>query len=308
MKILIAEDRDSQARLLGSLVRYWGYEPVIVHDGKAALEALRSPEAPRLVLLDWELPGLDGPEVCRELRKKLESPYTYVILLTGRGKHEDKIHGLEAGADDFLTKPANEAELKARLNAGRRIVTLQEQLLAAQRRLQEQATRDALTRVWNRAAILEILSSELVRASREGTSVGVLLVDIDHFKQINDTHGHLTGDQVLHQAAQRMQGCLRPYDSVGRYGGEEFLVVLPGCDPGNTMTLAERLRNVVGSTPVDLGSQSITATISLGAINWSGTDPDAISLLRAADEALYRAKHAGRDRAVFGGQSLQAAV
>jgi two-component system, cell cycle response regulator len=189
--------------------------------------------------------------------------------------------------------------LKARLNSGRRIVCLQEQLLAAQRLLREQATRDALTGVWNRAAILDILDRELNRARREGSSVGILLGDLDHFKEINDTHGHLAGDRVLHTAAQRLQAGLRPYDAVGRYGGEEFLVVLPGCDNAITLELAERLRGSIANEPVDVGNARVTMTVSLGAVCWQGETPDALAILRAVDEALYQAKHVGRNQAVF---------
>jgi diguanylate cyclase (GGDEF)-like protein len=300
MKLLLAEDDADQAQLLADLLRPWGYDPVIVPDGPAALVALRDADGPRLGLLDWGLPGLDGIEVCREIRRDLDMPYTYLVLLTGRGGHEVRISGLEAGADDFLAKPVDVPELRARLNAGRRILGLQEQLLTAQRRLLEQATRDSLTGLWNRAAILAVLDRELARASREGDPIGVLLADLDHFKQINDTHGHLVGDRVLRQAARRLQAELRSYDGVGRYGGEEFLVVLPGCDGPATLRLAERLRAGLEAEQVDLGDTPLTVTASLGGAWWRPQGKaDAVALLRAADEALYQAKHAGRNRAVL---------
>jgi two-component system, cell cycle response regulator len=297
MKILIAEDEIPQARLLGSLLRIWGYDPLIVHDGQAALRALEAPDAPRLALLDWGLPDLDGIEVCQEIRKETSRPYTYLILLTGRGGQHEKIAGLEAGADDFLAKPVDEAELKARLNTGRRIISLQKQLLAVQARLEEQATRDSLTGVWNRAAILEILDRELARAGREKRPVAILLADLDHFKQINDTYGHLAGDDVLQQAARRMHAELRPYDGLGRYGGEEFLAVLPGCDEPATLRLAERLREAVAHEP--LSPTGPLVTVSLGAVCWRGERGDVVEVLRLADEALYRAKNAGRNRTIM---------
>ncbi len=299
MKILIAEDDIQQAHLLGALLLSWDYDPLIVHDGRVALEVLQAPDAPRLVLLDWGLPGLDGIEICQQLRNDASRPYTYVVLLTGRGGRQEKLEALEAGADDFLAKPADIAELDARLNAGRRIVSLQEQLLAVQARLEEQATRDSLTGVWNRAAILDILERELSRAGREKSPVAVLLADLDHFKQINDTHGHLAGDRVLHLAARRMQAELRPYDALGRYGGEEFLVVLPGCDERATLGLADRLRGAVTRESIDVEDRRVVVTISLGAVCWRGEHADPIGVLRLADEALYRAKNAGRNQAVL---------
>jgi diguanylate cyclase (GGDEF)-like protein len=301
MKILIAEDDPHQARQLDVLARTWGYEPVVVHDGLAALRALDAPDAPRLVLLDWVLPGLDGIRVCREVREEQQQrPYTYIVLVTGQGGRPERLAGLEAGADDFLAKPVDPPELRARLNAGRRILILQEQLLSAQRRLEEQATRDALTGLWNRAAILEMLTREFSRAQREGATLGLLLADLDHFKRVNDTHGHLSGDRVLRQAGRRMRAELRPYDGVGRYGGEEFLVILPGCDGASTLRLAERLRRGVAAEPVEMEGGPLRITMSVGAACWSGQGSmDAISLLRVADEALYGAKRAGRNQAVL---------
>lgn len=298
MKLLIAEDDVQQAHLLGSLVQFWGYEPQLFHDGEAAYRALQQDDAPRLVVLDWGLPGMDGLEICRALRQDGRR-YTYVVMLTGKGGREERIAGLEAGADDFLAKPVDEPELRARLNVGGRIINLQAELLKAQDRLHEQATRDMLTGAWNRRAILERLEVELARSGRENTCVGVLLLDLDHFKRINDDHGHLAGDRVLHQLAQRMQEVLRPYDAVGRYGGEEFLLVLPNCDKHVTQSLAERLRASIADSPVNLDDDALTVTASLGVICWCGPGGESLQLLRRADEALYRAKNAGRNQAVF---------
>jgi diguanylate cyclase (GGDEF)-like protein len=300
IKLLIAEDHLPLALLLQDLVRPWGYEAIVVCDGLAALAALRAADAPRLAILDWVMPGLDGIEVCRQVRQQADQLYPYLVLLTGQGGHQQMIAGLEAGADEFLVKPVDATELKARLAAGRRIITLQEQLLATQRQLREQATRDALTGLWNRAAILDLLERDLARGQREGRPVGVILADLDHFKRINDTFGHLTGDEVLRQAAARLRDGLRPYDTVGRYGGEEFLVVLPGCPADTAAALAERLRQRVTTDPVDLGGRLLSVTISLGVAARDGvTATGATALLQAADEALYRAKEAGRNCAVL---------
>jgi two-component system cell cycle response regulator len=287
MRVLIADDEPRQGDLLAEVLRAWGYEPLIVHDGLAALATLRAEDAPRLALVDWLMPGLDGIEVCRAVRK-VPFPYCYLVLVTGRGGHEQRIDGLHAGADDFLAKPVDTAELKARLATARCIID-------AQLRLHEQATRDSLTGQWNRAAILALLERELGRSRREGSPLAVALADLDHFKQINDTFGHLAGDRVLCQAARRMRSALRAYDALGRYGGEEFLAVLPGCCPAEAMTLAERLRKAVAEGPVELEGGRLGVTLSLGV---AAAAPGAVGaglLLRRADQALYRAKAAGRN-------------
>jgi len=281
------------------MLTQWGYQPVAVSDGVAALEVLSAPDAPRLALLDWGLPGLDGIEVCRRLREAPERPYIYTVLVTGKGRKEDMLDGLDAGADDFLVKPVDAHELRARLNAGRRLVALQEQLLEAHRQLRVQATRDGLTGLWNRTAILDILDRELARAQREHGAVGVVMADVDHFKRVNDVYGHMAGDEVLRRTARRLLGVLRPYDTVGRYGGEEFLVVLPGCDAETTLILAERLCRSMAAEPIELEGLPVTVTLSLGVAAWSGSE-EACTRLRAADTALYRAKAAGRNRVSLG--------
>jgi two-component system cell cycle response regulator len=304
MNILIAEDQIPLGRALKEWLRPWGYEATVVHDGLAALAALQAPDGPVLALLDWLMPGLDGIEVCRRVRADASLTYPYLVLVTGQGSREQMLDALEAGADDFLIKPVEAAELRARLATGRRIVTLQEQLLATQRQLREQATRDALTGLWNRAAILDLLERELARGQREGRPVGVILADVDHFKGINDTFGHLAGDRVLRQVAGRLGEALRPYDTVGRYGGEEFLVVLPGCDAAAATGLAERLRRCVAAEPVGWEGGPVAVTLSLGVAAWDGS-VDTAGLLQAADEALYRAKGAGRNRVMSGqGQAV----
>lgn len=293
MKILIAEDQQHLACVLQDSVQHWGYEAVVVYDGLAALQTLRGAEPPRLALLDWMMPGIDGIEVCRCLRQDLDRLYTYLVLVTGHGGRQEMLDGLEAGADDFLAKPVDPAELKARLNTGRRILSLQEQL-------RDMATRDSLTGLFNRAAILAALDRELARSQREGRPVGVLLADIDHFKSINDSHGHLTGDLVLHEVAARLKDVLRPYDSVGRYGGEEFLIVLPGCDVPTATVLAERLRNHVACKPFQTEEGQITVTLSVGVVSRDAEEGESPAhLLREADRAMYSAKSAGRNRTML---------
>jgi two-component system cell cycle response regulator len=303
MRVLIADDNVDLTKSLAILLREWRFDAVQAYDGTAAMALLRDPEAPTLALLDWDMPGMNGMEICREIRKDVDRPYTYVILITGRGGRDEMLTGLTAGADDYLIKPVDPKELHARLTTGKRILDLQDQLLATQRRLREQATRDSLTGLWNRAVILDILQRELTRGRREGHGMAVIMADIDHFKKINDSLGHLAGDRVLRHIAQRLQTAVRPYDAVGRYGGEEFLVVLPRCDAEVSLTLAERLRRCVAVEPANVAGKAIPVTISVGVAAWDG-EASAQEVLRLADEAMYRAKREGRNRAVAAGSGL----
>lgn len=290
MKILVADDDAVSRRLLEVTLKKWGYDVVVADDGDKAWEVLQREDAPQLAILDWVMPGMDGPEICREVRTFGDQRYIYLLLLTAKSEKEDLVKGMEAGADDFLTKPFDVQELRTRLRAGTRILDLQETLRV-------QATHDSLTGLWNHAATLDFLRRELNRGERQGTPVTVVMADIDHFKQINDTHGHLTGDVVLREVAHRLSSAVRAYDVTGRFGGEEFLLVFPGCAVRNAVDRAEQLRACVNREPVETPEGPISVTLSLGVAGSEAaraTDPD--SLLRAADAALYRAKNGGRDR------------
>ena len=293
MRILIADDDDVSRCKLEALLSKWGYEVISVEDGMLAWEALHQENAPRLTILDWMMPGMDGSEICRQLRQSRKGAYVYVLLLTSKVGKEDIVAGMEAGADDYLGKPFDAQELKVRLRAGKRIVDLEEALRV-------QATHDALTGAWNHGAIIDMLELELARAEREGISTGAVLVDLDHFKRVNDTYGHLTGDAVLREAAQRMTRELRRSDVLGRYGGEEFLVVLPGCEEPDAQGLAERLRRCIACDPVATSMGKVSFTISLGvATIGKGERMGVAEVLQRADEALYQAKREGRNRVVM---------
>lgn len=295
MKILIAEDDPVSRRLLEVTLRKWGYDVVVCADGSSAWQMLQQPDAPFLAILDWMMPGMDGVQVCREVRMRETEPYVYLILLTAKHQKNDVITGLEAGADDYIIKPFDANELRMRLRAGRRILDLQAELIFAREELREQATCDSLTRLWNRAAILEILHQELDRTRRTNLPLSILMADVDHFKRVNDTYGHLAGDAVLREIAHRMRQAIRPYDGIGRYGGEEFLLVLPDCDTPGATALAERLRMAVANEAIMLAEGVIPVTLSLGIATCEGS-MEASTLITRADEALYRAKDGGRNR------------
>jgi len=301
MNVLVAEDDNLNLRILQTFLEKWGWNVVVARDGTEAWTLLQQEGAPSMAILDWMMPGMDGVQVCREVRRLPEQRYTYLILLTAKFQKQDILEGFDAGADDYLTKPFDANELRARLRAGCRILELQEQLRQAYAAMELRATHDASTTLWNRAAILEAAHAELSRAHREGTSVNFILADLDDFKQVNDVYGHLAGDAVLREAAQRMQGCMRPYDSLGRYGGEEFLIVVPGPVPASGLRVAERVRDSIAQAPVETPEGRICITVSLGVAGSSGASPVEVDqLLRLADTALYRAKHEGRNRVAVG--------
>jgi two-component system cell cycle response regulator len=297
MRVLVADDDAITRKLLQSSLIKFGYEVILCSDGTQAWQILQQENAPNLVLLDWVMPGMDGVEVCHQVRRLGRQPYVYIILLTGRSTKEDVVEGLESGADDYLTKPFDPHELQVRLRAGARIVQLQEDLLSALDASRFEASHDPLTQLLNRAAILDIVDKEISRSSREGTSFGVIIADIDYFKRVNDQYGHLAGDEVLRDVAHRISSSARLYDSVGRYGGEEFIVCLPGSHIGEAERMAERLRLAICDNPITGPEGVFHVTISLGVASTErGNEWSVESIIRAADEALYRAKNRGRNR------------
>jgi|YNPNPStandDraft_1061719.scaffolds.fasta_scaffold01681_5 two-component system cell cycle response regulator len=297
MRVLIAEDDPVTRRELEVLLAQWGYEPIVCANGDAAWQILCSDDPPPMAVIDWIMPGIDGVKLCQQVREQRTEPYTYILLLTVKDRKEDVIQGLEAGADDYVTKPFNALELRARLNTGRRIVELQRELIAAREELRTQATHDWLTGLWNRKAVLDILERELNRAMRKETPVAVIMVDLDKFKPVNDTYGHLAGDSVLREAARRMRSAVRAYDAVGRFGGDEFLIVLSECDESNALRLAERLNSTL-SEPFPLPNSDVCLHLggSFGVATAYGSDTTADELIRAADAALYRAKNSKTER------------
>jgi len=298
MKILIAEDDFTSRNILTAVLKKWGFDPVVTEDGRAAWDVLQQPDAPPLILLDWNMPGMDGLEICRRLREIGSSNPPYVILLTARGEKGDIVQGLEAGATDYVSKPYDNEELQARIRVGQRMLELQSHLLEARDALAHQATHDFLTGVFNRRAIRDRLKQEILRAGREKENLSVGMLDIDHFKDINDTYGHQAGDEALLVFTQCIQGGLREYDCVGRYGGEEFLVIAPGSIGLKSENLYERLRARIAGAEIATNAGSISLTVSIGVA--PGTSQSLVDvLLAAADTALYQAKAGGRNRVVY---------
>lgn len=296
MEILIAEDDLVSRRLLETTLSKWGYQVVSCANGQEAWEVVQSGNAPKIMILDWMMPGYDGPQLCRMVRK-LETPdYVYLILLTARVQKEDVVAGMDAGADDYITKPFNKQELQVRLRAGRRIIELQEQLLTAQEQLRQEAIHDPLTGLLNRGAIEETLETELARVKRGAASLSVVMLDLDHFKVVNDTYGHLAGDSILRQTALRMNESIRAYDSVGRYGGEEFLLIFPNIDLPEAKELAERIRLSICEEMMDTPEGMIPVSASLGLVTITGDNKiNQEELVSLADSAMYQAKANGRN-------------
>ena len=295
MKVLVAEDDAISRRVLCVMLEKWGYEVQAAEDGVEALEIMRAPDAPRLAILDWMMPHMDGVEVIQRFRGGESECYTYIILLTAKDRTEDIVTGMKAGADDYIVKPFDNRELQVRLNAARRLLDLQAELLATQEALRTQAMRDPLTNALNRRAILDHLDVEIDRARRKGTALAVIMIDIDHFKSINDTYGHAAGDEVLRTVVKLTEATLRSYDRFGRYGGEEFLVVIPQATIKESSCIAERIRRTVETSLIPWMHNSLQVTLSLGVATHDGLQ-NSDMLIHAADAAMYHAKRTGRNR------------
>lgn len=297
MKILIVEDDPISRRLLEAFLCDWGYQVQVTMDGSEAWDEIQKPEAPSLVISDWMMPNMDGLELCGRIRKMEKSGYTYFILLTSKGRKEDLIKGLEAGADDFLIKPFDREEMKYRIGIGERIIRLEQRILKL-------ATTDDLTGILNRRAFMERINQEVNRSRREKAPLSFILSDIDHFKDVNDRHGHQAGDLVLQKFVKQLTSSSRPYDLIGRYGGEEFTICLPGADASGARVFAERIRKRVENMKIMLPdcSQSIQITASFGTTSLLPESEEGVeSLIKRADNALYKAKNEGRNRVCTAG-------
>lgn len=295
MRILVADDDALSRRILEDYLTTWGYEVVMVRNGQDALQVLQDENRPNIAILDWIMPEMDGVEVCRQLRMLNLPNYVYVIILTSFGNVEDVVKGLGSGADDYIVKPFHPDELKYRLQIGERIIKLEQRILCM-------ARTDYLTGLLNRRAFMDRLTGELHRADRQQGRLGVIIADIDYFKRVNDKYGHQDGDLVLQEVAKVLQSNCRPYDFIGRYGGEEFIACLPGAGLEDTFTIAERMRLSLEVQSILLPDQGdtlqVTASFGISALENGSAGED--ELIKRADDALYSAKGSGRNRVMTG--------
>lgn len=301
MKLLVADDSKVARMMLLAITKQWGYDVVVAEDGEQAWQIMQQPDAPKLLLLDWEMPKMNGIEVCqRVIAQNPESP-AYIILLTSRTESDDIVEGLSKGANDYLAKPFDTAELQVRLQVGKRMIEMQDKLNSTLLELTELANNDALTGLLNRRSILETLTKEVKRIERHDQILFMGMCDIDHFKQVNDTYGHLVGDEVLKEVTKRMKQALREYDSLGRYGGEEFLVITPVDNIDSGIIVYQRICQIVSAQPIKVDDLSISVTISCGISDYSSENDklNISTLIARADQALYQAKDAGRNCVVL---------
>ncbi len=291
MRILIAEDQPPAALYLRRTLEKMGHEVEIAADGELAWNQVESGELPVLIS-DWMMPRLDGPELCRRIRAAESDRYTYIILLTSRDQREDRLNGLRTGADDFLTKPPDADELAVRLEIAERILKVHEQLARQNALLAELATVDELTGTKNRRRFREDLELLFGQADRLLTPLSLIMLDLDHFKEYNDSFGHLAGDEVLRLTGSILREAVRSHDVVARYGGEEFVVLLPATAAAESLEVADRLRLAIACRIWP--HRPITA--SIGVATAGATTADASSLVDEADQALYVSKQIGRNQ------------
>ena len=297
MKLLIADDSNVVRMMLLGVTKHWGYDVILAENGEQAWQIMQQKDAPKLLLLDWEMPKMNGIEVCeRVIAQNPENP-AYILLLTSRTESEDIVEGLSKGASDYISKPFDSAELQVRLQVGKRMIEMQEKLNSTMLKLTVLASHDVLTGILNRRAIMQALNIEIQRIERQNKILVIGMCDIDNFKNVNDTYGHLVGDEVIKEVAKRMQLVLREYDVLGRYGGEEFLVITPTDHIDSGIIAFQRICHAVSSQPIKIDDLSLTVTISCGVTTYSSkSDKENISMLISrADQALYQAKDAGRN-------------
>ena len=306
MKLLIVEDEKTIRMTLQRLLETQGYDVLAAENGREGWEIFeREKDDIYFAIIDWMMPEMNGLELCRRIKETSVPHYVYVMFLTGKKDRESVIKGFETGADDYIIKPFNRKEVLARLSVGERIVDLEKKLKERNELLHILAIKDGLTGILNRRALFERLGEELSRSDRIRNPLCLIMLDIDHFKKVNDVHGHVMGDKVLIEVVNRIKSALKPYDIIGRYGGEEFLVGTSVPDPEIGRMIAERLRVCVGEKPFEIDGENLNVRISLGvtSIIPSGNGDRGNILeaaIKSADSALYRAKEKGRNRVECG--------
>ena len=296
LPLLLAEDEPIQREMLTLMLTLAGYAVAAVDNGQDALTEILSGKY-SLVVTDRNMPGLDGLQLCRAVRAAQLPVYVYILMLTGFDSTNDAIAGLKAGADDYVSKPAREEELIARLSAGRRIVTAERSLREANERIRVLTVTDPLVGIFNRRYFDDQLSAATAYAERYLKPLSLVFADVDHFKAVNDTHGHWVGDEVLIEIGRRLLASVRVDDWVARYGGEEFAVVLPEMDPQGAVDVAERLRAAIADQKVSTTTGDLAVTASFGvASSLPAAFKTPRALVGAADRALYLSKADGRNR------------
>lgn len=296
MKILIVEDEAINRKLVKNSLQKEGYEIIEAEDGLTAWELFQQ-EPFQFIITDWMMPKLSGPELVQRIRESGKKSYTYIIMLTAMNNEDNVVLGLESGADEYLTKPVHSRELVARVASGVRILKLEEQLMLARQQMETLAMYDGLTNLLNRRAIEEFGEGELNKAIRKDLPFCIILLDIDYFKSVNDQHGHKAGDVVLKQVAKILSGEIRDYDRVGRWGGEEFILILPETHIREALIVAERMRSRIADTQISLENEaSISVHISLGVACTNKQKNSLSTLIDRADQALYQAKQNGRNQ------------
>ncbi|MEA3385831.1 MAG: diguanylate cyclase [Thermodesulfobacteriota bacterium] len=305
MKILIAEDEKISRMVLANALANNGYEVLQAHDGQEAWDIFqKEKEDIYIAILDWQMPRMDGIELCQKIKDASLSHYVYVIFLTGKKDIDSIVEGLERGADDYLPKPFDKRELLSRLKVGMRLIEFENALREANEKLHTLAITDDLTGISNRRAVFERMKYEISRASREYSPFCLIMMDIDHFKKVNDTYGHSTGDKVLIETVNRIKSVLRPYDIIGRYGGEEFIAGISKTDSKIYKVIAEKLRTCIYKKPFQIEDKKIDLSISLGVVCFMPSRDNDINdlldaMIKVADIALYKAKKAGRNKVVY---------
>jgi diguanylate cyclase (GGDEF)-like protein len=298
-RVLLVDDEPTQRLITARLLKRAGYQVDTAQNGREALEKLKASDQFQLLVTDWEMPEMDGVALCRAVRAEQTSGYVYTILLTSRDAIEHLVAGLQAGADDYLTKPVLEPELLARLNTGRRIVTLERSLRAANEENRRLSVTDALTGAFNRRYLMEQVPTEIDRSSRYDHRLAILMCDVDHFKKINDTYGHQAGDEVLKRVVGLLKQKIRTVDWVSRYGGEEFVIVLPETGYSNACKVAETLRDSLSQLQIDFEGKTLNVTASFGVTGWDGavpTDASVDAMVARCDACVYDSKANGRNR------------